>query len=171
MQGPHHLAVFLDGLMNEPMKSLELKIPPPVVAVLVAAAMWALSRVAPSLPLPTGIRLLLALVVALAGIGFSAAGVISFRRAKTTLNPTTPQLTSSLVSAGVYQVTRNPMYVGLLLVLIALVIFLSSAWALLGPAAYFLYIGRFQIAPEERALTALFGAEYTAYLSKVSRWL
>ena len=153
------------------MNSLELKIPPPAIAVLVAAAMWALSRVPPSLQVPTGIRLSLALVVALVAIGFSLTGVISFRRAKTTLDPTRPQLTSSLVSSGVYTVTRNPMYVGLLLVLIALAIFLSSPWALLGPALYFLYIGRFQIAPEERALTALFGAEYTAYLSRVRRWL
>jgi protein-S-isoprenylcysteine O-methyltransferase Ste14 len=153
------------------MKSLELKIPPPAIAVLLAAAMWVLSRVTPLVQVAAGVRLLLALAVASVGIGFSVAGVISFRRAKTTLNPTNPQLTSSLVSSGIYTVTRNPMYVGLLLILIALAIFLSSAWALLGPAAYFLYIGRFQIAPEERALTALFGAEYTAYLSKVRRWL
>jgi protein-S-isoprenylcysteine O-methyltransferase Ste14 len=157
--------------MIEPMKSLELKIPPPAIAAFVAAAMWALSRVTPLLQVPTGIRLLLASAVALVGIGFSVAGVISFRRAKTTLDPTKPQLTSSLVSSGIYTVTRNPMYVGLLFVLIALAIFLSSAWALLGPGAYFLYIGRFQIAPEERELTALFGSDYTAYLSKVRRWL
>jgi len=157
--------------MIEPMKSLELKIPPPAIAVLVVAVMWALSRATPSVQVPTGIRLTLALAVALAGIGFSVAGVMSFRRAKTTLNPTKPQLTSSLVSSGIYTVTRNPMYVGLLLLLIALAIFMSSIWALLGPVAYFLYIGHFQIAPEERALTALFGAEYTAYLSKVRRWL
>jgi len=153
------------------MKPLELKVPPPAIAVIVAAAMWVLSRVTPSLPVPTGIRLILALAVALVGIGFSVAGVISFRRAKTTVNPTKPQLTSSLVRSGIYTVTRNPMYVGLLFLLVALAIFLSSAWALLGPAAYFFYIWRFQIAPEERALTALFGAEYTAYLSKVRRWL
>ena len=153
------------------MKSLELKIPPPAIAVLVAAAMWALSRITLSLQIPSGIRQWLALVVALTGIGFSAAGVISFRRAKTTLNPTRPQLASTLVRSGIYTVTRNPMYVGLLFVLLAFAIFLASAWALLGPAAYFLYIGRFQIAPEERALTALFGAEYTAYRSKVRRWL
>lgn len=153
------------------MNSLELKVPPPAVAVFAAAIMWALSRVTPSLQVPTDIRLSLALAVALAGIGFCAAGVISFRLAKTTLNPTKPQLTSALVSSGIYTVTRNPMYVGLLLVLIALAIFLSSPWAVLGPAAYFLYIGRFQISPEERALTTLFGAEYTAYLSKARRWL
>src|SRR5258706_71309 len=99
------------------MKSLELRIPPPAIALLVAA-MWMLSRLTPSLQVPTGIRLSLALAVALVGIGFSAAGVISFRRAKTTLNPTKPQLTSSLVSSGIYTVTRNPMYVGLLFILI-----------------------------------------------------
>ena len=153
------------------MKSLELKIPPPAIAVVAAVAMWALSRGAPSLQVPTGIRLPLALAVALAAVGFSVAGVISFRRAKTTLNPTAPQLTSSLVSSGIYAVTRNPMYLGLLLALIAWAIFLSSAWALLGPLAFFLYIGRFQIAPEERALSALFGAEYTTYMSRVRRWL
>ena len=153
------------------METLELKIPPPAIALLVAVAMWALSRVTPSLQVPVGVRQFLALAVALMGIGFSAAGVISFRRAKTTLNPTRPQLTSALVRSGIYTITRNPMYVGLLLILIALAIFLSSPSALLGPVAYFLYVGRFQIAPEERALTALFGAEYTDYLSKVRRWL
>jgi len=153
------------------MNALELKIPPPAIAVLLGAAMWAFSRVTPSLHLPAGIRLALTIAVAAVAMGFSVAGVISFRRARTTLDPTKPQLTSSLVSTGIYAVTRNPMYVGLLLILIALAIFLSSAWALLGPVAYFLYIGRFQIAPEERALTALFGTEYTTYVSKVNRWL
>ena len=153
------------------MTSLELKIPPPVVAALAALAMWGLSLTSSPLQIPTDVRLGAALACALVGVGFSLAGVASFRRAKTTVNPTKPQLASSLVSSGVYSVTRNPMYVGLLFVLVAWAIFLSSAWAFLGPVAYFFYIGRHQIAPEERALTALFGAEYTAYLSKVRRWL
>ena len=153
------------------MKSLELRIPPPAITALIAAAMLALSWVTPSLQIPTGIRLSLALALALVGIGFCAAGVISFRCAKTTINPMTPQLTSSLVRTGIYTITRNPMYVGFLIILIAFAIVLSSAWALLGPVAYVFYIGRFQIAPEERSLTALFGSEYTAYVSKVRRWL
>jgi protein-S-isoprenylcysteine O-methyltransferase Ste14 len=151
--------------------SLELKIPPPAVAAVLAAAMWGLSRVTPSIQMADGVRLASALAVALAAIGFSVAGVLAFRRARTTINPTQPQLTSSLVSSGIYTVTRNPMYVGLLLVLVAWAIVLSSAWALLGPVAYFFYIGRFQIAPEERALATLFGAEYAAYTSRVRRWL
>jgi protein-S-isoprenylcysteine O-methyltransferase Ste14 len=56
-------------------------------------------------------------------------------------------------------------------VLIAWAAYLSSAWALLGPLGFVLYISRFQIAPEERVLSTLFGAEYTAYQSKVRRWL
>jgi protein-S-isoprenylcysteine O-methyltransferase Ste14 len=63
------------------------------------------------------------------------------------------------------------MYVGLSFALFAWAIFLSSAWALLGLLAFVLYIGRFQIAPEERALSKLFGSEYTAYQAKVRRWL
>jgi protein-S-isoprenylcysteine O-methyltransferase Ste14 len=157
--------------MIEPVKSLELKIPPPAVAFLTAAGIWGLSRVAPPCHLPAGIRLGVALPVALAGTGFSVAGVTAFSRAKTTINPTKPQRASVLVDSGVYGVTRNPMYLGLLLVLLAWAFFLSPTWAWLGPVAFFLYIGRFQIAPEERVLTALFGAQYTTYQSRVRRWL
>lgn len=153
------------------MKSLELKIPPPAVAALIAAAMWGISLITPLLDVPLFTRVSAAIVLALTGGGFSLAGVISFRRAKTTVNPMKPETATSLVSSGIYSVTRNPMYVGLLLVLLAWAIYLSSAWALLGPVGFVLYISRFQIAPEERVLSTLFGSEYTAYQSKVRRWL
>jgi protein-S-isoprenylcysteine O-methyltransferase Ste14 len=159
------------GPTNARMKSLEVKVPPPAVAVAIAVAMWAISRFAPLLQLPSALRLSAAAAVVLVGIGFSAAGVLAFRRARTTVNPTKPEQASSLVSSGVYRITRNPMYVGLLCVLVALAVFLSSAWALFGPVAFVLYIGRFQIAPEERALAKLFGSEYANYQAKVRRWL
>ena len=82
-----------------------------------------------------------------------------------------PQTTSSLVCSGIYRVTRNPMYLGLVFVLVAWAVFLSSAWALLGPMAFALYMNRFQIAPEERVLSSMFGASYSDYLSRVRRWL
>jgi protein-S-isoprenylcysteine O-methyltransferase Ste14 len=109
--------------------------------------------------------------IALVGGGFSLAGIFAFRRAKTTVNPMTPQRTSSLVTSGVYRVTRNPMYVGLLFVLVGWAVFLSAVWPLLGPVVFVYYIGRFQIAPEEQALAELFGSEYSAYKSGVRRWL
>ena len=153
------------------MQALELKIPPPALVVLIAGAMWGTSLLAPLLEMPAFIRIAAAVIIALAGGGFSLAGVFSFRRAKTTVNPMKPETTSSLVCSGIYTVTRNPMYVGLLFVLIAWAVFLSSAWALLGPLAFVLYMNRFQIEPEERMLSAMFGAGYSTYRSRVRRWL
>ena len=157
--------------MTTRIHALELKIPPPVIAVLMAGVMWGISSVAPLLVVPSSMRRATALAIALAGAAFSLAGVISFRRARTTVNPTKPEKTSSLVCSGIYRVTRNPMYLGLLLALVAWAVFLSSGWALLGPLAFLLYIDRFQIAPEERVLFALFGPTYAAYKSNVRRWL
>jgi protein-S-isoprenylcysteine O-methyltransferase Ste14 len=153
------------------MRSLEAVVPPPVVAAAVAVAMWGVSSIAPRLQVSAPLRLVACAAFLLAGLVFSVAGIVSFRRARTTVNPTKPETASSLVSSGIYRVTRNPMYVGLSLVLVAWAVFLSSAWALLGPLAFALYIGRFQIAPEERALSKLFGSEYSAYQARVRRWL
>jgi protein-S-isoprenylcysteine O-methyltransferase Ste14 len=153
------------------MSSLEAKVPPPAVAAVVAVAIWGTSRLAPLLQAPSVLRAVAAAAIALVGVGFSAAGILAFRRARTTVNPTTPEKASSLVNSGVYRITRNPMYVGLSCVLVAWAVFLSSAWALLGPVAFMLYIGRFQIAPEERALTKLFGSAYASYQARVRRWL
>ena len=150
---------------------LELKIPPPVVALLVGIAMWVASRTGPSIDLPFLIRAVTAIAIAMLGGGISFAGDMSFRRAKTTVNPMRPEKASSLVTSGIYRFTRNPMYLGLLLIVIAWAVFLSSPWALAGPVAFVLYVGRFQITPEERALSTKFGAEYSSYKSQVRRWL
>ena len=152
-------------------RSLDTRIPPPIVAALICAAMWWLSPASPMLQLPAGVRVVVALAIASVG-GLVALGAgIRFRRANTTVNPLKPQAASSLVTAGIYRYTRNPMYLGLLFLLVAWAVVLSSPFALLGPVAFVSYISRFQIGPEERVLAALFGAEYAAYQSGVRRWL
>ena len=153
------------------MQILELKIPPPLVAVLVAGAMWGISRFAPVLDSPALIRVIAAITIGLAGGAVSLAGALAFRRAGTTVNPMKPEAASALVCSGIYRLTRNPMYLGLLLALVAWAVFLSSAWALLGPAAFVPYISRFQIAPEERVLAAMFGTAFADYKLRVRRWL
>jgi protein-S-isoprenylcysteine O-methyltransferase Ste14 len=153
------------------MRALELRIPPPVVTLLVAGAMWGISHAAPLLELPALVRAGVAGTFFVAGAIISIAGIVSFRRAKTTVNPMKPETTSSLVCAGIYRISRNPMYLGILFALIAWAVFLSSAWALAGPAAFVLYINRFQIAPEERVMLTLFGGAYSDYKSEVRRWL
>lgn len=153
------------------MPTLELKIPPPVVALLVAAAMWGVAQLGALIDMPALFRVIAAAAVALAGLGVSVAGVLVFRRARTTVNPMKPQTTTALVTSGIYALTRNPMYLGVLLVLVAWAVYLSSLWAIVGPVVYVVYINRFQIAPEERALARLFGDPYVAYQATVRRWL
>ena len=150
---------------------LELKIPPPAALVVIAGAMWAVSLVGPSLGLRDPIRMVVAIAIALAGASIDLFSAVSFRRARTTVNPMKPERTSVLVTSGAYRFSRNPMYVGLLLVLVAWALFLNSAWALMGPAIFVLYMNRFQIAPEEKVLAATFGAAYSTYKSSVRRWL
>lgn len=146
---------------------LEHRIPPPLVAIISGLLMWLAVR--PIAPL--GGRLWLALLVVLAGAAVCLAGVASFRRARTTVNPLKPDSASSLVIAGIYRHTRNPMYLGFAIILLGWCVFLGSALAVLGVAAFVLYIGRFQIRPEERALRELFGAEFEAFCSRVRRWV
>ncbi|MFZ6815271.1 methyltransferase family protein [Undibacterium sp. Rencai35W] len=152
------------------MSSLELKIPPPLLALAIGFGMSLLARVLPVIELPYPLRLILCLAIASIGGVYSLAGAIAFRAAKTTVNPMTPEKTSSLVQSGIYNLTRNPMYVGLFLVLCGWTVFLMSPLVAIGPAGFMLWIKHFQIAPEERALTELFGEEYVKYKLRVRAW-
>jgi protein-S-isoprenylcysteine O-methyltransferase Ste14 len=153
------------------MRVLELIVPPPIVALLVGTAMWFASRTGPSPELPLLVRIAGGLAVALLGGAIAAAGDVAFKRAKTTINPLRPENTTSLVTSGAYRYTRNPMYLGLLLVVLGWAVYLLSPWAFLGPVAFVLYITRFQIVPEEKILGAKFGEAYSNYTSQVRRWL
>jgi protein-S-isoprenylcysteine O-methyltransferase Ste14 len=153
------------------MNALELKVPPPIVALVLALAMWAVSRLTPTFEVAASLRIALAVAIALVGAAFSAAGVAAFHQARTTLNPMKPETASSLVTTGIYRITRNPMYVGLLFVLVGWTVFLSAPWTLAGPIVFVAYMTRFQIAPEERALAAAFGDVYAGYKARVRRWL
>lgn len=153
------------------MPNLELKIPPPLVAILVGSAMWGVSLMAPGIEAPAALRTAVVVALVLIGAGFELSGILAFRRAKTTVNPLRPDTSSRLVSSGVYRLTRNPMYVGLVFMLLAWATYLSSVWALLGLPVFVLYLTRFQIKPEERALTTRFGSDYLDYQARVRRWL
>jgi protein-S-isoprenylcysteine O-methyltransferase Ste14 len=153
------------------MHVLKLKIPPPLVALVAALAMWFAARAAPSCTFMLPAQRILAACVAVVGVATSIIGVASFRRAGTTVNPMRPEKASSLVISGIYKLTRNPMYLGLLLVLLAWAVFLSNAVAFIALPAFVLYMNRFQIGPEETALASVFGQEFAAYKSRVRRWL
>jgi len=152
------------------MFSLEAKVPPPALVLVIALFMWLTSRATLLLHFDLPAHNWLAVVLISVGFFTGITGVMTFRRAKTTTDPTKPHA-SSMVTWGVYALSRNPMYLGGLIMLLGWAIFLSSALALLFLPAYVLYISRFQIAPEERVLSSLFGQPYAAYQLRVRRWL
>ena len=153
------------------MSFLELKIPPAAVVLFTAFLMWLVSWFLPAGEIVVPARMIFAITLATAGAATGALGVITLRRANTTVNPIKPESTSSLVRSGIYTLTRNPMYLGLLLILSGWAIFLANALVFLLLPMFIFYMNRFQIQPEERALTARFGQEFVAYTARVRRWI
>lgn len=151
--------------------TLKNKIPPPIVTLVFAGAMWLISFYAPIVAIPDAFKISIAIFIVLVGVIVCGLGVIEFRRAKTTVNPLRPETASSLVDNGIYQYTRNPMYLGFLLFLVAWAFYLSSPMTLLGVVGYVLYMNHFQIQLEEQVLQRIFGKPYETYKLKVRRWL
>ena len=149
------------------MTFLENRIPPPLVAIITGLLMWAATR--PAFTLGTG--LWPGLLIAALGMAVCLAGVLSFHRARTTVNPLHPERASALVDSGIYRLTRNPMYLGFAILLVAWAVVLGSVVSLIGVVAFMLYMRRFQIRPEERALNALFPDDFARYCGRVRRWI
>lgn len=149
--------------------AIENRIPPPVLMTVVGAAMWIAPR-GPALVADPW-RHFLAVPLALAAFTVAGLGVLEFRLARTTINPIQIGRATSLVSNGIYRITRNPMYLGMLSLLLAWAIWLNGQALLVGPLAFFLFIDIFQIRPEERAMLQKFGPDYNHYRTRVRRWL
>ena len=154
------------------MKSLELKIPPLLLVLLFGAAMWLAGKYFPlGFDLSRAIRMGLFILFSMLAFGVALAGVISFRKQKTTVNPVNPEAASSLVTGGIYQYTRNPMYLGFAIFLIGWGLWLTNIVALLLVPFFIRYMTSFQIIPEEKALERLFSKTFPDYKLSVRRWL
>ncbi len=158
------------------MDKLEARIPPPLLMLLFGVAIWTIDR---SLPrtrfgsewVATEIRLGVAIVGGLVAAYLFADAVISFRRAQTTINPHRPGTTSVLVTGGVFNISRNPIYLAMLLLLVSWGIWLGNSGALVLCVLFVLMMNRLQIIPEERALAELFGDQFNDYQQRVRRWI
>lgn len=149
---------------------MKLKIPPVVVFLIFGILMYLLKRF-----LPVGyfdffgrIYLMYTLLAFAGGIGFIS--LLQFFKSKTTVDPTRPSKASKLVTSGIYQFSRNPMYLGLLLMLLAWGLWLGNAFNVLLAAGFVFYMNTFQIIPEEEMLLQLFDKEYKQYCALVRRW-
>ena len=153
------------------MSSLDHRIPPPVVALLCAGLAWIAARYTPGLAYPFPGRLPAMAALALAGFALDLSGLVAFRKANTTVNPLSPDRSTSVVQTFPYTFTRNPMYLGMALVLLGYCTYLANPASLIGVAAFCAYITRFQIIPEERLLLGKFGEPYARYKRRVRRWV
>jgi len=158
--------IHLNGL-----STFEARVPAPIIALGIATLMRLVTQAPPgpgaSDPLwqSAGTAAMqLSAVIAIAAF-------YAFWRARTTINPMRPERASTLVTRGIYRFTRNPLYLSLVLLLIAYAIRLWSLPALAGPVLFVAYVQRFHITPEERALQAKFGEAFTDYKRQVRRWL
>jgi len=154
------------------MKSkFELIIPPPGYALIMGLLMWLLNQYFPIVNFiesPWN-RVGLALIVVAFSMDFSS--LYLFFKKRTTPSPFSPKKASSLVITGLYKYTRNPMYVGLLVILTGYAIWLGSLSPFLLIPLFYWLITNMQIKPEEQILEEKFGREYLDYKNRVRRWL
>jgi protein-S-isoprenylcysteine O-methyltransferase Ste14 len=152
-------------------RSLELRVPPDVVALVVVGVMWVLSRLGAVIPLEPFLRYLLGMAFVLAGLAVVFAAREAFARNNTSWGPLSPSHASTLVTDGIYSVSRNPMYLGTWLFLVGVGVMMGSYFSAIGSLLYNVYVDRFQIAPEERALATKFREDFEWYCHKVRRWV
>ncbi len=147
--------------------ALEKRVPPPLLLVALMALAWFAGG--PGFDFPA--RVPAGIVLMAAGLGLKIVAALAFRARGTTVSPLAPERSAALVVDGLYRFTRNPMYLGAVTILIGWTLYLGAWPALLAVPVYVLYLNRFQIGPEERALSARFGADYDAYRARVRRWI
>lgn len=153
------------------MRYLELKFPPVAVFIIFGIAMWAAASELPALTVTVPGATAVAGLLCIIGIGIGITSVLAFIRRGTTVHPNHPERTSEIVSSGIYRYTRNPMYLGLAILLTAWAVQLGNLVSLACVPGFIAYMTRFQIVPEERALREKFGEPFAEYMGTVRRWV
>ena len=149
---------------------LELKVSPPFVLFILAGIMWLDDRILGG-GFVAGAPLFLGLILMAAGFGLAFTGLRTLIGNSTTPSPIQIERAKKLVTSGLYQFTRNPMYLGMVIFLVGVAALFGNIWLLIEPGVFVAYITRFQIEPEERMLAAKFGADYVSYQKRVRRWI
>jgi protein-S-isoprenylcysteine O-methyltransferase Ste14 len=150
---------------------MKLKIPPAIQTLVFAILMWLINRLTYHVHIKFENQQILSWTLFCIGVLIGIIALYNFKKSNTTVDPTKPEKASQLVSTGIYKFSRNPMYLAMFFVLLALAIQLGNIYSLAVLILYVWFITRFQIKPEEEVLTKLFGESYINYSKKVRRWL
>lgn len=150
-------------------KMLDTKIPPPIVAIFIGAGIYFSRDWLPQFD--SDYLFYAGLACELLAVAINLTAILAFIKNKTTINPVKPHTATSLVTAGAFACSRNPMYLGLLLFLLGFALQVNIIGGVPLLILFVLYLNVFQILPEERAMLDVFGDEYRAYMKKVRRWI
>ena len=156
-----------DALLAE--DSARVKFPPPFIYLIGLVLGLIISRYIPVRVIPAAIVLPLGIALLIAWIALSAPALASFFRVRTPLSPNKP--TAALVTSGVFSITRNPLYLGLVALYLAIAVLTNSLWAIVLIIPVVVIVRVAVIDREERYLERKFGREYTDYKQRVRRWL
>ena len=150
---------------------MKLKVPPVIVVAITVFLMWVIEKYLSLEFLSFNTPRWSIILTAILGIACIVLGVIQFSVKKTTVNPHKPEDSTSLVSSGIYSISRNPMYLGMLILLVFYGLFLGDGLVFLMLPVFIWYMNSFQIKPEEEMMIELFGDEYKDYQKRVRRWI
>ena len=148
---------------------LKTKIPPPVIALTFFAILYISSVLMVRFTFEG--QSIFALFIFILGLGCVFSAAIQFRKVNTTVNPLDPESASHLVVGGIFKYSRNPMYVGLFVAILAFGIYVGAWFVFILLPLFVLSINYLQIVPEEIAMHKLFGDEYISYCNSVRRWI
>ena len=148
---------------------LQNRIPPPIVTLTFILLSFWLANYLPKLGF--NFQGLLSLLIILIGLTIIVIGVKTFHKSDTTVNPLNPKEASHLVTDGVFSYTRNPMYLGMLIIVLGVTVYNGVYIGIIILPCFIFYIKEFQIKPEEEAMQEIFADDYTDYFKRVRRWL
>ena len=148
---------------------LKNKIPPLIVTLVFAALIYFSSKWSPNIVFSS--QNLISFFLVSVGLIVLLIAISTLIKLKTTINPLNPEAASSLVTTGIFRLSRNPMYLGLLLLIIGLWVKTGAVSGFILVPSFVAYLNYFQILPEERAMKALFSGKYKVYCQQVRRWL
>ena len=148
---------------------MKTKIPPPIIALICILINYLSTYLINPIKFPN-IEIIGGLILLL-GVVTAVLAILLFKKEKTTVNPMDPEETTTLVTNGIFSITRNPMYLGLFLSISSTILFFGSWFGIIILMFFVWYINKFQIIPEEEAMEKLFGNKYSEYRQKVRRWI
>ena len=146
-----------------------IRIPPPILVLALVISNFFSSKKIDLIHLPN--QDLISIIILLIGVLILTNPIFKFIKSKTTIDPIKFKKVNKLITSGIYKYSRNPMYLGLLMIVISTSIFYLNIFSITTPFVFYFWINRFQIKREEIFLTEKFGKEYSLYKSKTRRWV